>query len=423
MPKLKICSALPVGTESNTALGVTKDAGATLNTTTDRWEMDTSAAHSLNGRALGSPGNPTGYGDLTFVVGMSVRFDSGTVVHGHYLYRDSVANSTHYGYKYSESAGVITIEFVYADVSQGTVIFPVAENHRLLVFCDATVANGNSTPFTVVLDSTVEINVTATNNTGSTIDISNGAGTWGESSGIASSTVVISVWDAFAGFTDRDDPVGHLTKTHWPLSTGVTPPTGYDEGTKSSGTDAAALVDERPPNGTGTTDSDEFTLIDGTGTRLQAVALGNSLLAAGDILMGLQVILWDRGTSQSKVVSSKCGFHDGTTYTPASDEGEDQGSLVSLTGITSYAEHLAGGNEGIFATLAPDGAQLSAKGNTYLDGMFCVVEALGSSDNNASLRVSTVIVEALIEASGDGLDALDDPPVAAAGETVQVLIV
>lgn len=384
---------MPAFVGGNVAWGTsTKDAGVTFVTTPTPpagmggwYELNTAAAHRLTPRGHGSIDNPTGFGTPYWCEQGWLRYDTGDVVDGHYLVRDNTTTSDEYAVKYAD--GELTI--IYGGQTVGTIPVSPDTDYHLMVFMPPTASVSASCRVIALLDKTVVLDETVT--ASQSVNRTNNAPTFGEAALITSSTVKWYVGGWHGGFTDLDDPIGKLTTREWSLHLGQTP--FYNEGTKSTGTDAAALVDERPPNGSGTTDSDYFHIIDAANAEDQSVELVNTLLGSGEVVHAIKTQIWDRGFVSGKAANVDHLYLD-TTNTVKT-------ALVSFVTATSYAEHTRPSGAPVLVSTAPDGAQLRAKDNTYLDLVEVGASMNAGSDVNAAVRVSTLLVEVAIVADGD----------------------
>lgn len=253
----------------------------------------------------------------------------------------------------------------------------------------------------VIIDKVVKYNGTQTATEAAT-NLQNSALTFGQSTTVSGgSTYTLSA--IHHGQTTLTNPIGKLTSAEWTMvansgsggDSGGVPYTGYDSSVKSTGTDAKALVDERPPAGSGTTDADEYQLTN-NGTNLkQLVALADTLLSAGDVLYAYHINIWDRAVGSAKSNSTYLLMHDGTNVV--------QDVLAVLAAPTSYAYHArnAGGNT--IYTTAPDGAVLTGKTNTYLDTIQVGLEMNTGSTANAVLKCDCMVIEIAKVASGDDI--------------------
>jgi len=380
----------------STAAGVTFVAGPKV-------QFDGSQAHDWLPRSNGSMSNPAGWSRYCWMYQFSYTISTGTVGSAHYVFRRG--NDTTRNLCIMEKTDR-DLE-IYLDNTLMLTWTPSAEHHIYITIYNATIGAGGTLAIgeeawlTIWIDKTLVLNVRHTMSMA--LNPANGVPFFGETSAISgSSSLVWNIGNYVAGYTDRDDLLGKVTAKNWGWTTGGTPYTGYNESNKSTGTDAAALIDEIPPNGSGTTDSDYYDVLDATSKRNQTSDLADSLLAAGDVAYGLIQKVWDRDVSASKVANSSAIIHDGTNVIA-------QG-MVSYSGITSYAEHTLSGFSPIIWDTAPDGAEWSAKTNTYLDGLEAGVRSDTSSDTNATIRVSTIVMEAAIVLSGDTISNPDDPP-------------
>lgn len=451
--------------------GVTGVAGPKL-------QFDGSQDHEWRPRGFGAPGNPTGYSRIAWFFQFPYTISTGTVGTAHWIFsRNSAAAGT------ADLLGIKEktdrdLEF-YLDSTLMLTWTPSAEHHIYIILMKsgggASLAAGEEAWLTVLIDKTVVLNIRHTMS--AALNPTNGPPYFGEQSAISgSSSLVWNIGHYNAGFTDWDDPIGKITDTEWALTLAGSPV--WNQSTKSTGTDAAALVDERPPAGSGTTDSDYYKQIPNTTGIYQTMPLADNLLGAGDTLLAVNVKVWDRAAATGKnatprvvlletaataLINDIDGITSGETsitydnaggqrpvnygyirIDDASSGGEemwvtaDSGTvltvtraqngttaashannetirwfahlaLTTLSGITSYAEHVASAGVNIFDK-APDNTVLSGKANAYLNTLEVGVGLLRSSDNTADLRVDAVLVEAAIVLSGDDIAALDDPP-------------
>lgn len=267
---------------------------------------------------------------------------------------------------------------------------------------------------TIKIDGTIQFNdvITASGPIASV-----GSPIFGQSSAVGNSPS-FTFANVSGGYSDRAAPLGKVTVKEWTFTTGAGTPAGHDQSTKSTGTDAAALVDERPPAGSGTTDVDWYQLID-DGTHLsQHSALANTLLAAGDLMYGAALKIWMRQNTSGKLTGAAAQMHDGTNNSRS-------GANALISGQTSYAEDLftndggvtngGGGSQDALFFAAPDAAAWSGKNNTYLDGCYAGAYMNGATAN-ASVFIDAIVVEAAIVLSADAASALSDPGVTATTE-------
>lgn len=334
------------------------------------------------------------------VVMFYVRRDAGTINGETWVWNSRATSGTDADKK--SQCGVLIntsgdLEFYYDGTLQGTVTLADNTWTHIAVFYPGVSTDHQS--FTVLKDRTVEINVSVT--------FTGGGAEWvGENFGsdtkVTGNTMLFFLCHIVHGRTTRDDPIGQMTVKEWALTTPGAP--AFDEGTKSSGSDAAPLVDERPPAGDGETDVDDYFVKDAASNRDQTVEVVNTLLATGDKLVAYVLWIWDRSHALTKIINSKAMFYDGTTLQTE--------LLVSLSGVTSYATHDQSGNICPGDLEAPDGNDLQGKANSYLDNMEFGTRAETSSDADAVLRVATLVVEAGIVLSGETISALADPPAA-----------
>ena len=287
---------------------------------------------------------------------------------------------------------------------------PSGTHHVYFIFgkdggWDATVARswivGDTVRCVVLIDKVQKFNGTATATEAAT-NLHNGAPSFGQSTTVSGGGT-FTVSGIVYGQTTITAPVGKLTVAEWAMvansgsggDSGGVPYTGYDSGQKSSGTDAKALVDERPPNGSGTTDSDYVNLIN-NGTNLkQLVALTDTLLSAGDVLWAYHLYIWDRASGAAKTNSTYALHHDGTNVI--------QDALAILSSPTSYDYHGPGGSQPNIRINAPDSNPLTGKANAYLDGIQVGMEMNTGSTANAVLVFDMCLVEIAKVASGDGV--------------------
>ena len=266
--------------------------------------------------------------------------------------------------------------------------------------------NGDSCLATVLIDKVIVYNAVITAvgqgtplNGGPSPD--NWAIEFGQSAGIGGSAVY-EVSHIVMGFTDRYATIGKVSVNEWTLSLGVTPPTGYDDGniTPVAETDAAAVINERPPLNSGSAETTDFYDLVNNGTDLEQVsALSNSLLAAGDVLYALRLLQWSRSYSGTKIFQFKSILHDGTNVAGV--------TCNAIASPSSYAEEKDSGSlEVLFHLTAPDGAPWTGKANSYLDSMHVGAQVAGLSAADSGGRVDAIIVEAARELSGDAIESL-----------------
>jgi hypothetical protein len=259
-------------------------------------------------------------------------------------------------------------------------------------------ASGDRIWVTVLIDKVITYNVQIT-------ATANGAPNYGvpilgETAGIGGAAT-IDIDHMAWGYTDRANPIGKIAVGQWAWRLGVTPPTGYDEGAKSTGADGAAVVDETPPGGTGTTDGDYYDFVDdGSTVDNQVNALAQNILSAGDVLYAVGLKAWARTATSSKLTAIGGQLHDGTTASPIAGS--------TLTGPTSYAETIFGNPGQAVWNTAPDSAAFSGKANAYLNGMFAGTYQ-SNITLNANMRVDALLVETAIVLSGDAISAIADP--------------
>lgn len=301
--------------------------------------------------------------------------------------------------------GVDTATYTPADSSRHHVLVYITKVASG-VYSSATIAISDTLWVCVLVDKSVIYN--------DAITARAAGGAYNLQFGSSTSDANAPTWtlsDVYMGFSDRSNPIGKVTVAEWGLTAGVTPPTGNDQSTKSTGTDAAVLVDERPPAGSGTTDVDWYQLID-DGTHLsQMCALNDTVLSAGDALYAVKLMLWQRQNTSSKISGIAGQMHDGTTR-------RRNGGNGLATGPTSYAEQLSNGNDAGAAggansdiyNHAPDGNLWDGKANAYLDGCFAGAYMNGATAN-ASIFVDALVVETAVVLSGDSISAIADPGV------------
>lgn len=265
-------------------------------------------------------------------------------------------------------------------------------------------ANGASVVAVVIIDGVVVYNAVVTAATGGSPLFNNGAAptevlTFGESAGIGG-TAVFRVDSISMGFTDLWRPIGQVAVFEWALSLGVTPPTGYDQAFKSTGTDAAALIDERPPNGSGVIDSDYYDIVEGGSQVKQVSALADTLLSAGDVLYAVRHLQWSRSYVGTKVFSFLMILHDGTNVAGLSD--------VLATSPSNYIEEVlrSPGTNAVIHHTAPDARPWWEKANGYLDGMFIGNDVDPASAADSGGKVSTIIAESAVILSGNDVKPL-----------------
>jgi hypothetical protein len=292
-------------------------------------------------------------------------------------------------------------------------------------YADGWIAS-NTLWVTILVDKTVWFNQAITAAAGSSSQAFGIEGTiplFGDSVTDANGST-FDVDDVFVCYSDRANPIGKVTVDYWRFTLGQAPPAGFDQSVKSAGADAAALVDERPPAGSGTTDADYYQLIDdGTHLKQQSRLDTSPILVAGDVPYMVQVRIWDRQNTSSKTSGIVAEMHDGTN-------ARRNGGNVLINGPSSYAENLQSGEGGTDGgasqsarfNVAPDGNPWSAKDNTYLTGCYAGCRMNGVTAN-ASILVDAIVCEIAIVKNGDAIAALPDPGVVATTQRQRVKIV
>lgn len=388
-----------------------KEAGCTV--TSGVLSFDTTVAHRwspLGQSNVFSPTPPAGYTNLACGF-MFVLQRSGTPGATHTIMQcwgDGTAYSADAIKITEDTSGVWS--FIVAGVRLGTYTPSVSTDYHIMFYVtnmkvgtpDKSQWNaGDLLWATVVIDKTVLFNesITATSIGGPGGNPMLGVPVFGESAGIGGSGV-FKVSHFLSFYSDRANPLGKVTAAQWTWRLGVTPPTGYDDATKSTGTDGAAVVDEVPPGGSGTTDGDYYDLTNGASETQQVNALAQNILSAGDVLYAVINKVWERTATTGKISGIGAALHDGTNFA--------QKGGAALTGPTSYAETTFGNAGCAIWSTAPDAALWSAKANAYLNGCYAGTYAPGTN-SSANNRMDAIIIETAIVKSGDAISALADP--------------
>lgn len=398
------------GAAGDHALGsATKDAGVTVSGGV--LTFDRSKSHNWQPR--GPDGTtattaPAGYTKLAVFYGFEIARDS---VAPAASYVKAQTNGPTPAFQLTEDTSRVWTFKVAGTSIPGSYTPPDSNRHHVLIYITkvsggsylSTWSPSDTLWVTILVDKSIQFNDAVTASTSNAVGVK--CPTFGQTATDANSPT-FTVKNVAFGYSDRSNPIGKVTCKEWGFSLGVAPPAGHDQSVKSTGTDAAALVDERPPGGSGTTDVDWYQLID-DGTHLsQHSALTNTLLAAGDAMYGAVLKQWSRQNTSSKLSGAAGQMHDGTT-------NKRNGGNALVTGPTSYAEVLfasdgGGGSQDDLYFLAPDGNAWGGKTNTYLDGCFAGCYMNGASAN-ASIFIDALLVEVAVVLSGDSISAIADP--------------
>lgn len=400
-------TALFGGSAGNHTLGAQlKEAGVSI--ASGAFTFDTTQAHRLQPTGwvgAGEPTQPTGYTKLCSGWSFLFTRSSGTIDASHKIVSAArfTGDDPDQMTMREETDGKLT--FVIAGQTVGTYT-PTGEHHIIMLASrasdnNAAWAGDDAVWATVIVDKTVIINTTVL----ATRDGSpqRGAPVFGESAAIGASANSFIVKQFAQFYTDRSNPIGKITVGQWTWRLGITPPVNNDQGTKSTGTDGAALIDEVPPGGSGTTDGDYYDVNNAATAQWQVNALAQNILSAGDVLYAVIVKPWERTATTDKLAGIGAALHDGTNRVGIGGN--------ALTGPTSYAETIFGNEGCAIWNTAPDATAWSGKANAYLNGCFAGTEAPGTN-TSANNRVDAIIVETGIVLSADTISALSDPPTA-----------